>query len=205
MRPLIVMAALVWSPAFVGSPPLCTLPAPGAIPIAEYPAEEPAKPSPPAASADTPSPLPEALASMPFVRHVASAGAVVRDLGSSHGMRAIAARSGDQFMLFQVTPDGQAAVSGATVELSPAQLDDDRERQYHRSRRAARTTGLLRAQRTAIPGLLRDTRQRAADPRCHVGCGRERADAAAGRAHSRRDPNRGGRRRRARAVELRRS
>jgi thiol:disulfide interchange protein DsbG len=38
-------------------------------------------------------------------------------------MRAIAARSGDQFMLFQVTPDGQAAVSGATVELTPAQLE----------------------------------------------------------------------------------
>jgi thiol:disulfide interchange protein DsbG len=60
---------------------------------------------------------------MPFVRHVASAGAVVRDLGSSHGMHAIAARSRDQFMLFQVTPDGQAAVSGATVELAPAQLE----------------------------------------------------------------------------------
>jgi hypothetical protein len=60
---------------------------------------------------------------MPFVQHVASAGAVVSDLGSSHGMRAIAARNGDQFMLFQVTPDGQAAVSGATVELAPAQLE----------------------------------------------------------------------------------
>ncbi len=122
MRPLIVMAALVWSPALAASPPLCTLP-PGAIPIADHLAEEPAKPSPPATSADTPSPLPEALASMPFVQHVASAGAVVRDLGSSHGIRAIAARSGDQFMLFQITPDGQAAVSGATVELHPAQLE----------------------------------------------------------------------------------
>jgi hypothetical protein len=38
-------------------------------------------------------------------------------------MRAIAARSGDQFMLFQVAPDGQAAVSGATVELTPALLE----------------------------------------------------------------------------------
>ena len=57
------------------------------------------------------------------MQHVAAAGAVVSDLGASHGMRAIAARSGDQFMLFQVTPDGQAAVSGAeTVELAPAQL-----------------------------------------------------------------------------------
>jgi hypothetical protein len=117
------MAALVWSPALAGSPPLCTLPAPGAIPIADHLAEEPAKPSPPPTSADVPSPLPEALASMPFVQHVASAGAVVSDLGSSYGMRAIAARNGDQFMLFQVTPDGQVAVSGAIVELAPAQLE----------------------------------------------------------------------------------
>src|ERR1700741_1380444 len=111
MRPLIVMAALIWCPALAASPPLCTLPAPGAIPIAdrlaEGPAqasppslpgqtplaarlaEEPAKASPPSASVETPSPLPEALASMPFVQHVASAGAVVSDLGFSHGMRAI--------------------------------------------------------------------------------------------------------------------
>ena len=59
---------------------------------------------------------------MPFVQHVASAGAVVTDLGEAHGMRVIAARSGDQFMLFQVTSDGQAAVSGAPVELTPVQL-----------------------------------------------------------------------------------
>ncbi len=45
------------------------------------------------------------------------------DLGESHGMRAVAARAGDQFMLFQVTPDGQAGVSGAMVELTPAQLE----------------------------------------------------------------------------------
>jgi hypothetical protein len=57
-----------------------------------------------------------------FVQHVASAGAVVTDLGEAHGMRVIAARSGDQFMLFQVTSDGQAAVSGAPVELTPVQL-----------------------------------------------------------------------------------
>jgi len=44
------------------------------------------------------------------------------DLGEAHGIRAVAARSGDQFMLFQVTPDGQAAVSGAIVELTPTQL-----------------------------------------------------------------------------------
>ena len=38
-------------------------------------------------------------------------------------MRAVAARNGDQFMLFQVAPDGHAAVSGAIVDLTPSQLD----------------------------------------------------------------------------------
>jgi thiol:disulfide interchange protein DsbG len=118
MRLLIVTAALVWSPALAASPPLCTLPAPGTILLADHLAEGPAEPSPPPTSADSPSPLPEALASMPFVQRVASAGAVVRDLGSSHGMHAIAARSGDQFMLFQVTPDGGAAVSGQLLSWS---------------------------------------------------------------------------------------
>jgi hypothetical protein len=56
------------------------------------------------------------------VQHVVSAGAVVTDLGESHGVRAVAARSGDQFALFQVTVDGEAAISGAMVELTPAQL-----------------------------------------------------------------------------------
>src|ERR1700751_549697 len=126
MRPLIILAVLAQSPALAAAPPLCSPPAPGAIPVADSHAEAPtsAQPTePPARSSIAPSPLPEALAPMPFVQHVASAGAVVTDLGEAHGMPAIAARSGDQFMLFQVTPDGQAAVSGAPVELTPAQLE----------------------------------------------------------------------------------
>jgi thiol:disulfide interchange protein DsbG len=66
--------------------------------------------------------LPAALAVLPFVQHVASAGAVISDFGASHGLRAIAARNGDQFMIFQITPDGQAAVSGALTDLTAAQL-----------------------------------------------------------------------------------
>jgi hypothetical protein len=48
---------------------------------------------------------------------------VITDLGEAHGMRAVAARNGDQFMLFQVAPDGQAAVSGAIVELKSSQIE----------------------------------------------------------------------------------
>ena len=49
MRPLIVMAALAWSPALAAAPPLCTLPAPGAIPVADSHAEAAtsAQPTPP--------------------------------------------------------------------------------------------------------------------------------------------------------------
>jgi thiol:disulfide interchange protein DsbG len=123
------MAALAWSSALAASPPLCTLPAASAVLVAGNQAEPPTfaahdQPSPPAAIslAATNRPLSDTMASIPFVQHVASAGAVVTDLGEAHGMRAVAARSGDQFMLFEVTPDGRAAVSGAMVELTPTQL-----------------------------------------------------------------------------------
>jgi hypothetical protein len=67
-------------------------------------------------------PIPETLAGIPFIQHVASAGALVFDLGMSHGVRGVAARSGDQFMLFQVTPDGQAGVSGALTDFTAQQM-----------------------------------------------------------------------------------
>jgi len=113
MRSFMMMAALSCSPA-LAAPPLCTLPAPIAISVADSEAEPP--------TIAAPHPPPDALASIPFVQHVSSAGALMTDLGEAHGIRAVAARSGDQFMLFQVTPDGQAAVSGAIVELTPTQL-----------------------------------------------------------------------------------
>jgi len=128
MRLLIVLAVLAWSPALAAFPPLCALSAPGAIPVADRQAEaptygQPTKQQPPSRTSSAVAQLlPDALASLPFAQHVASAGAVVTDLGESHGMRAIVAQSGDQFMLFQITADGEAAVSGATVELTPAQL-----------------------------------------------------------------------------------
>jgi thiol:disulfide interchange protein DsbG len=126
MRSLVVMAALVCSPALAEAPPLCALPPAIGIAVANRQTESPASAQPaepPARSTAVPTALPDALASMPFAQHVARAGAVVTDLGLVHRMRAIAARSGDQFMLFQVTTDGEAAVSGATVELAPAQLE----------------------------------------------------------------------------------
>lgn len=123
MRPWLVLALLCASPA-LAAPPQCSLPSPTPIPVAgdETPAVPPAIAQGPSAPGQPASKLPAALADLPFVQHVASAGAVIADFGSSHGLRSISARNGDQFMIFQITPDGQAAVSGALTELTIGQL-----------------------------------------------------------------------------------
>ena len=41
----------------------------------------------------------------------------------SHGLHLVAARHGDEFRMFSVLPSGDAAVEGAPIELSLAQLD----------------------------------------------------------------------------------
>jgi thiol:disulfide interchange protein DsbG len=126
MRPLLVLALLGASPALAAAPQ-CSLPGPTPIAVADH--ENHAVPPIPQAGAPEPvavarpaAQLPEALAGLPFVQHVASAGGAISDFGVSHGLRSIAARNGDQFMIFQITPDGQAAVSGALTDLTAAQL-----------------------------------------------------------------------------------
>jgi len=66
--------------------------------------------------------VPLSLAGTPFVTHIANAGAAITDLGAADGMHQIAARSGNQFMLFDLAPDGNAAVSGVPIEMTLAQL-----------------------------------------------------------------------------------
>ncbi len=126
MRPLLVLALFVASPALAAAPQ-CSLPGPTPIAVADH--ETHAVPPVPQAGAHEQAvvagpaaQLPAALAVLPFVQHVASAGAVISDFGWSHGLRSIAARNGDQFMIFQITPDGEAAVSGALTDLTAAQL-----------------------------------------------------------------------------------
>ena len=46
----------------------------------------------------------------------------MEDFGIAHGMHLMAARGGDEFMVFEIAPDGQAAVAGAAVELTVDQL-----------------------------------------------------------------------------------
>ena len=127
MRPLIVLAALASVPALAApATPQCALPPGTTFLAADHPqqaASEQPRPAPVVtAKLSAMPPLPDALSGLSFVRHVAGAGAVISDLGTSHGLRSIAARSGDRFMVFQVTPDGDAAVSGAMTDLTPLQI-----------------------------------------------------------------------------------
>jgi thiol:disulfide interchange protein DsbG len=130
MRSLIALSLVAAVPAMAEvPPPHCALAVPATAAASDHPAAaSPAASSalPPAAEKAAPASIrpslsPE-LAALPFVQHVAGSGGTITDLGASHGMHAIAAKNGDQFMLFEVTGDGQFAISGAPVELTPAQL-----------------------------------------------------------------------------------
>ena len=54
---------------------------------------------------------------VPVLKHIASTGAQLLELGEAHGLRSISARSGDQFMILQIAPDGQAVVGGPQLDL----------------------------------------------------------------------------------------
>ncbi len=54
---------------------------------------------------------------VPVLKHIASTGAQLLELGHSHGLRSVSARSGDQFMILQIAPDGQAVVGGPQLDL----------------------------------------------------------------------------------------
>jgi thiol:disulfide interchange protein DsbG len=62
------------------------------------------------------------LSVIPVLAHVAGAGAQLTDLGFAHGMRMVLARNGDQFMIFETAPDGNAVVSGLMMDASVDQL-----------------------------------------------------------------------------------
>ena len=54
---------------------------------------------------------------VPVLKHIAATGAQLLDLGEAHGLRSVSARSGDQFMILQIAPDGQAVVGGPQLDL----------------------------------------------------------------------------------------
>jgi thiol:disulfide interchange protein DsbG len=58
----------------------------------------------------------------PVLKHIASTGAQLLELGEAHGLRSVIARSGDQFMILQIAPDKQAVVGGPQLDLSVDKL-----------------------------------------------------------------------------------
>ncbi len=63
-----------------------------------------------------------AVSPLPFLNRVAGAGVQVLDFGMVHGLRLIGARSGQEFRVFSMLPDGSAAVEGAPLAMSVDQL-----------------------------------------------------------------------------------
>ena len=127
MRHALIFALALSTPA-LAAPPLCALPAAPVFAAAETRPPSPAAGDPYATQPGLPdgagpsASVPATLAGTAFVQHVAASGSRILDFGLSHGLHAFAARSGAAFMLFQMTADGQAAVSGAVSEISPEQL-----------------------------------------------------------------------------------
>jgi thiol:disulfide interchange protein DsbG len=110
-------ASILFIPAAAAANPHCAMAVPTAV-SSEFPPVPGASPPAPV----SPSALSAQLTGIPFVRHVVSAGGAITDLGVANGMNEISARSGTQFMLFDIAPDGNAAVAGVPIELSVAQL-----------------------------------------------------------------------------------
>jgi thiol:disulfide interchange protein DsbG len=96
-------------------------PQPGQAP--QSPAPAPGKAVTPAVGSGATSVVAAAdIQAVPALAHIAAAGATLADLGTSHGLRGVYARHGDQVMVFEVAPDGQAAVAGLMTDLSVDQL-----------------------------------------------------------------------------------
>jgi thiol:disulfide interchange protein DsbG len=64
----------------------------------------------------------ENLIAIPVLAHIARSGATVTDLGEAHGLRMVLAWNREEFMLFQVAPDGEAVVTGIQADLPAAKL-----------------------------------------------------------------------------------
>lgn len=65
---------------------------------------------------------PETIEQLPVLKHIAKSGAKLFDAGKAHDMRAVVARQGGEFLILQVSPDGEAVIAGAQTDLSEATL-----------------------------------------------------------------------------------
>lgn len=121
---------ITFAPCLALADPQCTLP-PSVSPPATATISEPittgvTEPRGPirqtAEGGRAPSAAPATSTGVPVLDHVVAAGAHVADVGFSHGLRTVIARSNEQFVRLYVSADGQAAVAGLMADLSPADL-----------------------------------------------------------------------------------
>jgi protein-disulfide isomerase len=89
-------------------------------------AQRPSVPAPPATAKGESESLalaaPEDVETVPVLNHIASTGARLLELGAAHGLRSVSARSGDEFMILQIAPDGEAVVGGPQLDLAVDRL-----------------------------------------------------------------------------------
>jgi protein-disulfide isomerase len=89
-------------------------------------APRPSVPAPPARAKGESESLalaaPEDVETVPVLKHIASTGARLLELGEAHGLRSVSARSGDEFMILQIAPDGEAVVGGPLLDLAVDRL-----------------------------------------------------------------------------------
>lgn len=118
-------------PVTVGGPPVPLMPTIPARPASAQPrsvlpvtpvvtAEDGAKVS---VNGTTAAIMPaDAIKAIPALNHMVAAGAILSDLGSAHGLRTIYARNAGQVMVFEISPDREAAVAGLMTDISVDQL-----------------------------------------------------------------------------------
>lgn len=126
MRYLLLTSTILLAPALADASPQCTIPAgtwdaqagvpPPALRVAAAGDGVAAPRTAQTVPADPEVGVPPAL------KHVAASGAQISELSSSHGLRSVVARNGQQFMILHVVPDGSAVVAGIISEMTPAQL-----------------------------------------------------------------------------------
>jgi len=80
------------------------------------------EPKTPSRGADGGLAEPKDIGKAPVLSHIAGTGAKLVEIGVSHGLRGILARRGEEFMLLQMTPDGEAVVSGLQADFPVSQL-----------------------------------------------------------------------------------
>lgn len=101
--------------------PTITLPPPAEA-ATPAPAAPPARSETPAGVPTATQPSPPPVQTIPVLRHIVDAGAQLEDLGQRGGLRALVARTGEEFMVLFVAPGGQAAVAGLMADISLEQL-----------------------------------------------------------------------------------